>query len=324
MRVETGECEEFHPLTLLRDWGNGDAFRIADALTGVAVFGATGSGKTSGPAKHLAYGYLAAGMGGLVLCAKKEERRQWQQWAAETGRTDDLVIVDASGKWRFNFLEWEAARSGEGAGLTINIVAILSEIAGAISGASAKSSGNNKFWEDALGQMLTNLVDLALFASLQISLPLLRSIMISAAKDEAQAEDAEWKESSVCARTIAEADAATLKAEPELRADFEECANYWLKEYPCLSEKTRSIIDLTFSILVRPLVTRPLRKLFCADTNIKPEDTFAGKIIIVDLPIQEFRLVGRIAKSLPRSSRASARLNTGYAPNESSFSFPAY
>jgi hypothetical protein len=50
--------------------------RIADALTGVAVFGATGSGKTSGPAKHLAYGYLAAGFSGLILCAKKEERRQ--------------------------------------------------------------------------------------------------------------------------------------------------------------------------------------------------------------------------------------------------------
>src|SRR5580658_7442426 len=88
------DLPDFHPQTVLRDWGNGQGFRLADALTGVSVFGATGSGKTSGPAKHLAYGYLAAGFGGLVVCAKKEERRQWQQWAAETGRTDDLVIVD--------------------------------------------------------------------------------------------------------------------------------------------------------------------------------------------------------------------------------------
>src|SRR5580704_7555591 len=84
----------YHPQTVLRDWGNGQGFRLADALTGVCVFGATGSGKTSGPAKHLAYGYLAADFGGLVLCAKKEERIQWQKWAADTGRTDDLVIVD--------------------------------------------------------------------------------------------------------------------------------------------------------------------------------------------------------------------------------------
>ena len=68
------ELPVFHPQTVLRDWNNGQAFRLADALTGVCVFGATGSGKPSGPAKHLAYGF-----GGLVLCAKKEERRQWQQ-----------------------------------------------------------------------------------------------------------------------------------------------------------------------------------------------------------------------------------------------------
>lgn len=170
MRVESGELEEFHPLTLLRDWGNGDAFRIADTLTGVAVFGATGSGKTSGPAKHLAYGYLAAGFGGIVLCAKKEERRQWEQWASETGRTDDLVIVDASGKWRFNFLDWEAARPEEGGGLTINIVSILDEIAGAIARAAGKTEGggDNKFWDDALHHMNTNLVELPLLAGLRV------------------------------------------------------------------------------------------------------------------------------------------------------------
>ncbi len=96
---------DYHPQTVIREWGNGQGFRLADALTGVAVFGATGSGKTSGPAKHLAYGYLAAGFGGLVLCAKKEECRQWQRWAAETNRAGDLVIVNQSGNQRFNFLD---------------------------------------------------------------------------------------------------------------------------------------------------------------------------------------------------------------------------
>lgn len=108
---------DFHPLEVLRDWGGGDAFRVGDALTGVAAFGATGSGKTSGVAKHLALGYLAADFGGLVLCAKKEERRQWEEWARLTKRTNDLVIVNADGAHRFNFLDWEASRAGEGAGL---------------------------------------------------------------------------------------------------------------------------------------------------------------------------------------------------------------
>lgn len=289
---------EFDPQTKLRDWGNGHAFRIEDAKAGVCVFGATGSGKTTGPAKNLAYGYLAAGCGGLVLCAKKEERRQWEQWAKETGRHKDLVIIDAEGTWRFNFLDWEASRPEAGGGLTINIVAILDEIAGAIAssgGSSDGGSGDNKFWEDALHHMNTNLVDLPIFAGLQVSLPLMRSIVNTAPHNLEQIDDPQWQETSTCAAVVREADNATINGRPEVRADFEECRNYWMKEYPLLSEKTRSIINLSFSMLARPLITRPLRTIFSTDTNIKPEDTFDGKIIIVDLPVQEYRLAGRIA-----------------------------
>lgn len=289
---------DFHPQTVIRDWGNGQAFRLSDALTGVCVFGATGSGKTSGPAKHLAYGYLAADFGGLVLCAKKEERQQWQKWAADCGRSDDLVIVDSTGKWRFNFLDWEASRPEASGGLTINIVAILDEIAGAIARSAGKAEnggGDNKFWEDALHHMNTNLVDLPVFAGIQVSLPLMRSIVSSAPQSLAQIADEKWQEHSACAAILREADKATLKASDDVRADFEECRNYWLSEYPVLSEKTRSIISLSFSMLVRPLITRPLRKLFSTTTNVKPEDAFKGKIIIVDLPVQDFRLAGKVA-----------------------------
>lgn len=295
LRKETSS--PFHPQTVIRDWGDGQAFRLADALTGVCVFGATGSGKTSGPAKHLAYGYLAADFGGIVLCAKKEERRQWQQWAADTGREDDLVIVDSNGDWRFNFLDWEASRAESSGGLTINIVAILDEIAGAIARSAGKSEGggDNKFWEDALHHMNTNLVDLPVFAGLRVSLPLMRSIVNTAPQSVAELDDPKWQEKSTCAAILREADEATAKAGEDIRADFEECRNYWLQEYPALSEKTRSIISLSFSMLVRPLITRPLRKLFCSDTNLKPEDAFDGKIIIIDLPVQDFRLAGRVA-----------------------------
>ncbi len=289
------QTHPFHPQTVIRDWGSGHAFRLADAQTGVCVFGATGSGKTSGPAKHLAYGCLKAGFGFLVLTAKKEECRQWQQWAAECGRSEDVVIVNASGNYRFNFLEWEASRPEEGGGLAINIVNLLDEIGIAISGHSEESGGSNKFWEDALHHMNTNLVELPLLAGLEVSLPLLRSIVTTAPYSPEQAKDSAWKSSSACAAILAEADTATTTGDAQVRADFKECENYWLKEFPNLSEKTRSIITLTFSMLVRPLVTRPLRQIFSTDTNIRPEDTFDGKIIIVDLPVQEYRLVGRIA-----------------------------
>jgi hypothetical protein len=292
------DLPEFHPRTVLRDWGNGDAFRISDALTGVSVFGATGSGKTSGPAKHLAYGYLAADFGGLVLCAKKEERIQWQQWAAETGRSNDLIIFDLSGKWRFNFLDWECKRSGEGAGLTINIVNLIDEIAAAIATDVDSKGDSGKFWQDALHHMNMNLVDLALMAKLEISLPLMREIVISAPRRLLDTTDNDWLQNSPCGYAIKEAKNCLAESDKAVAEDYAQVRSYWFAEHLHLAEKTRSIIELTFSILARPFTTRPLRKLFAnteESTNVTPEDTFKGKIIVIDLPVQEFRLAGRLA-----------------------------
>ena len=50
MAFAPDDMPKFHPQTVLLDWGNGRAFRLADAQTGACVFGTTGSGKTSGPA----------------------------------------------------------------------------------------------------------------------------------------------------------------------------------------------------------------------------------------------------------------------------------
>jgi hypothetical protein len=292
----TGELPDFHPETLLRDWGNGQGFRLADAQTGVCAFGATGSGKTTGPAKHLAYGYLAGDFGGLVLCAKKEERCQWQQWAADCGRSADIVIIDKCAKYRFNFMNWEASRQEEGGGLAINIVSLLDEIGHSVSGTNkSRLSGDHKFWEDALHLLNSNLVELAVCAGVEVSLPRLREILSSAPLTLAQVADPAWKQASSCARHISEADKVTKEGPDDIRADFEECITYWLRDFPALSDKTRSSIVLGFNVLTHPLLTRPLRRLFSTDTNVRPEDTFTGKIIIVDLPVQEFRLAGRIA-----------------------------
>ena len=286
---------------MLRDWSDispDAAFRLADALTGIVCFGGTGSGKTSGPAKHIANAYLKNDFGGLVLCAKPEERKQWVKWAADNDRSDDLIIVNAGGEKRFNFLDWEASHAGEGGGLTLNIVALLDEIAGAIAGGAGKAAdgGDNKFFEDALHHMLTNLVDLPLFAKLPVSLPLLRAIINTAPMSAAEANSLTWKEGGgQCAAILREADEATLNKNQDARADFEECRAYWTQEFPNLSEKTRSIITLSLSMLVRPFITRPLRRLFSSDTNVRPEDCFDGKIIIIDLPVQQFKLAGRVA-----------------------------
>lgn len=288
---------EHHPSTVIRNWGDNRGYRIADAQSGTFVSGATGSGKTSGPAKHLALGFLAHNFGGLVCCGKKEECSQWEQWAKLTGRSKDLVIFRPDQPWSFNFLDWESKRSGAGGGFTINIVNLLDEIAAAVSsGTSGEGGGDNKFWEDSGHHLNCNAVDLPNLAGIPITLTLLRAIVNSAPQSPQQAIDPAWAKQSICAALLAEADEKTRTVDIHRRADFEECRNYWMQEFPALSDKTRSIIVLQFSMLVRPLVTSPLLPLFgSAQTNVTPEDCFDGKIIIIDVPVQEYRLAGRIA-----------------------------
>jgi type IV secretory pathway TraG/TraD family ATPase VirD4 len=284
----------FHPSTVIRDWGNDQAFTIADALTGVAVFGATGSGKTSGTGRHLALGYLNAEMGGIVLCAKKDEARQWWQWACETAREADVIVFDAAGQHRFNFLDWESSRAGEAGGLTIEVVALLEEIITALQPERA-GGGDNLFWEDALHQLLTNAVELVQLAHIELKLSTLRDIVRSAPLSREEAGSAEWRKQSACWYFLTEAERSTAAGSDDAKADYAEVHAYFCDDYANLSDRTRSVIVLMFTKLAQPFTARPLRKLFSADTNIRPEDTFDGKIIIVDLPTQEYRLAGRIA-----------------------------
>ncbi|MCW5631885.1 MAG: TraM recognition domain-containing protein [Rubrivivax sp.] len=247
---------------------------------------------------HIALGYLAAGFGFLVLTSKKEECRQWVEWARLTGRLDDLVIFGPDSGLCFNFLNAEATRAGGGGGITLNIVATLMECLSAIAVDSAKSEGggDNKWFEDATRNMLENLIDLPTFAGIPITLQLLRSIVSTAPQTPKEAHSAEWREGSVCAAILGEAEGKAREAGDAAFADFEECQRYWLKDFPALSEKTRSIIVLSFAMLVRPFITRPLAQLFSQPvSNVSPEDCCAGKIVIVDLPVQEYHLAGRLA-----------------------------
>ena len=102
----------------------------------------------------------------------KSGREAAGRWNREKQK-GDLIIIDKTAKWRFNFLDWEASRAGEGGGLTINIVALLDEIAGAIASGAGKAEGggDNKFFEDALHHMNTNLVTFRYLRACQCPCP---------------------------------------------------------------------------------------------------------------------------------------------------------
>jgi len=281
---------------VLLNFAGMDGFTSRDACQGVQVFGGTGSGKTSGSGRHLATAYLAAGFGGLVLCAKPDEKKLWQELCELTAREEDLIILDATGdKYRFNFLDYEMNHSGEGAGMTINIVQLLTEVVRAVEREDGGGQGEKPFWRNALRQLTTATIELAHFAGLPLRFDLLSDLVRSGPQSPQQINDPAWQDESVCYQCILAAEKLRNR-DTEAEADFQKCRAYWVGDFAKLHPETRSSIVLSFTMVVDLFNARPLRRLLSSDTTITPEDTFNGKVLLLDLPLQQYQQVGRIAQ----------------------------
>jgi hypothetical protein len=269
--------------------------------SGLLLTGATGSGKSSSLAKLLMTTFLTScravkgGMGGVVLFAKPGESKDWIAACKRAWRKRDIVHITPGSSYGFNFLDWIASWSAKEARGPLAIVDFLLEIGSAVDGGQGNSGGDdNAFFVSAHRTQLLNLVLLCQLAGLRVSLPLMRALAISLPRSAAEERDPAWRAQSACWHALCEAEALT-RGDPSAAADYAECRSYFLKDFPGLSEKTRGVIDTMLTNLIQPFLLRPLRSLFCESTNIKPEDCFKGKVILVDIPVQEHGIVGKLA-----------------------------
>lgn len=289
--------KEFDLDRVIYKWNDVHPFTIRQACEGVQILGGIGSGKTSGSGAGTARAYLKTGMGGLVLCAKKDELATWQQYARETGREDSLLVFDTSGEWVFPFLQYEIEREGEGAGYTENIVRMFMSVHEAIS--RSKQGGGDPYWTSAMQQLIRNAVDLAMIATGSVSVPLLYEIVRSAPQNEEEKGDPEWQNESKCCQLLLQGNNRNL--DTWVQQDFDAVAAFWLREFPAISPKTRSGIISMFTTTADCLMRRPFRQLFCEypDSPEKiayPELTQEGVIIVMNLPVKEYGDAGRAAQ----------------------------
>lgn len=284
----------------LLPWRSGEPWSIRDAVEGTLIAGTTGSGKTSGSGRALAMAMLRAGFGGLVLTAKSDERSVWESYCRAAGRSEDLIVFGPDSSLRFNFLDHEMRRGGQGAGHTENIVGLFStvlEIAERNSaGGGAGGRDDESYWRRANRQLCRNLVDLLVLAKGFVSVPDLYRLVLSAPTSREQVGDDAWKKESLCFRYLA--DAEQRPKTPRQSADFELVADYFLVEYPSLSDRTRSVVVSTLTSTVDVLNRGLLRDLFSGESNITPEAVERGSIILIDLPVKEFAEVGLFAQAL--------------------------
>jgi hypothetical protein len=269
---------------------------LKDAFEGVQVFGGTGSGKSSGSGQALARAFLEAEMGGLVLTAKTDEVLAWKRYAQAIGREHDLVVVEPGGPHKFNFLRYELQRQGSGGGHTENLVNLFCSVLEAAERKQGQGGGNDAYWQRTLKQLLRNAIDLATIALDDVDLPSLYQIITSAPRSVAEAESAEWQRCSACFALLEVAkDRVT---DPSRKSDLELTRDFWIREFPALAPETRSVIVSTFTSMADCFMRGLLRDLFCADLTFRPEDTFEGKVIVLNLPVKEFNELGQFSQVL--------------------------
>jgi hypothetical protein len=293
--------ESFPLDTILYRFNGVEPFTLRQACEGVQIFGGIGSGKTSGSGAALAKSYLRAGFGGLVLCAKKDELETWQRYAQETGRENSLLVFDASGEWRFPFLQYEVSREGEGAGYTENLVRLFTTVQEAIERGSG-GGGSDPYWQRAMQQLMRNAIDLSMLARGEVSVPLLSQIINSAPTDTEERDSEAWKEKSICWQLLLEGNARQMKGELDewQRQDLSSTLSFWLEEFVKLAPKTRSGIVSMFTSMADNFMRRPFRMLFSEPSpknqNALPELTHQGIVIVMNLPVKEFGEAGRAAQ----------------------------
>lgn len=314
--------DQIRGLELRREFA-GRALRVQDVIEGTQIFGATGSGKTSGSGSYFARAFLDpskgsyGGFGGLVLTAKGDEIDDWRSLLRQVGREEDLLVFEPAPGKQFNFLEYERAQPS-GGGLTQNLVSLF--LAAMSGGGSAAVSRTDPYWDESLRELLTHTVDLAVLGTRShpaltdqhsegFSLSSLFDIVRSAPQTLDEARSTEWRARSTCARLLLEAERRRNLEFPgesaHVRAgragDLDQTQAYWLRDFPSLAERTRSIIVSSFTAKAAGLLRSPLRELLCSGSDtatFAPERTFEGKVLVIQLPVKHYEEVGRFAQVL--------------------------
>lgn len=278
------------------------AWTVRDACQHTQIFGATGSGKTSGSGYQLAKAFLSAGFGGLVLSAKESEPGLWRELAAEFGREDDLIIVDAAGSVPFNFMNYELKRGGSGGGQPGNLADMLVE-AERVSreqavGTGALGGDNDKYFRDALARLLKHTILVAVLGEGTASIEALQRLIQDSPTSREEAQSETWKQrSSLHAALMAIAQRAN-ELEPPERQSFEDAGRFWLRSWPQLPDRTRESIRSTWENLADLFLESRFRGLFCGGTKVLPEQSKHGKIVVLDLAPSEHGAFGRTAQVL--------------------------
>jgi len=286
--------------TPLIKWSGRDRHTIRDSVNGIAITGASGSGKTSGPSAAFAKAHLRAGFGGIFFSVKNDDAALALDWCRQTGRERDVIFIGPKHPTRFNFLDYEYSRPGDGAGLTDNLVDHLlnvSEIRDRKSGGGAGGGENAQFFAAAKIQLLRVTIDVLTRAKGRVNIADIYRMVTTGPTSVEEFYSQKWRKESFCFAAMTEA-ARRGQGNPDdlFREDLEVAGTYWCSEFPQLGDRTRSSVVSSVTGTIDTLNRGYLRMLLGESTNFTPEMLADGKVLIFDMSVMEYGEVGAMCQ----------------------------
>jgi hypothetical protein len=270
---------------------------MRDFFEHIQVFGKSGSGKTSASGKAHAMALLRSGAGGVVVVVKPDEAQLWADYCREAGRESSLVMFNEYAG--FNFLNWEALRQGPNAiaGIVDYLIHILDIAKGGQ--AVSKEDGGADFFKSAAAQRLRYVIPALYSAYGEVTLAGVLQFLTSTPSspkdvDPAAPERAAFHALSFMSQTLQRM--ASNPAIPLSVGDQNNIMRYWRDEFPRGAAKTEANVLMTVSATLDRFMHGRLRDMFCGQTTIVPELTFAGAVIVLNMPIMNWGADGRIAQ----------------------------
>jgi len=271
-----------------------DRFTVRDSFNGVHVFGAIGSGKTSGVGKALAGAYLRAGYGGLVLTAKAEECELWKSYCKEHGRESSMIVFDKTR--HFNFLSYIFAMKGaDGANAATDTLMKILKAADLAAGQGQGKEGE-AFWVKTTREMILNTITVLYSAIGTVRVESIVEFVTTMPTTQPKPEDAGKPQLNYALDRL-----NRCKEKPVHRLPphtLKRVRNYWLRQFIAMPEKTRGSIVTSVTAELNRFTDGILRECFATTTDLVPEMALSGAVIIMGFPSLTYQEEGTVATGL--------------------------
>lgn len=290
-----------------------DAITLGDLCESVLVVGGIGSGKTSGSGTNLMRALLTHGAGFCCLAAKQDEYARIYQLCKDTNRLKDLIYFAPGQPWCCDVLNC----SLQGPGASVEAAAQLIDVLVETEARQRPQAGSDSFWRDFSGLINRNAVTGVWLGQGKASLSDVHRFISSAPQTPQDVSSETWANHSFCAACLAQ---AKLRVNtPEEVQALCNCADFWLTEWPNLSDKTRSSGQIVVTTALSKFLSGHLHTLLsCGNTNLPPTVILEGKVVVLGMPTALYHGPGRFFqvayKTLFQRTALSRNLATNNRP----------